>query len=550
MRAGSKEGQATPMSNRRGTVVLLALVTATVLAFSPAIRNGFIPLDDHSLILKNAHLREGFTLPVIRWSLTTLDYPTWFPVTWWAHILNVRLFELRPGPHHLMSILYHALAIALLFLALRAMSGRLWASAFAAALFGLHPLRVESVAWAAELKDPLSGCFFALSLLAYTRFARRPTLSSYGVLVVAFTLGLMSKPTIVPLPFLLLVLDFWPLRRWQPSASRRPGEPSCGATSPARLVGEKIPLLALAAALSFVTYQAQASGGAVGNYISYPLPARLANAVFSSVRYLSKFFWPAKLSAFYPHPAPTLSTAEITAACGLIILLTVLALVQARRRPYLITGWLWYLLFLVPVSGIVQVGLQGMADRYTYLPLIGVAIALVWMVGDCVRMLNEPSISAVAGAASLLVALAVATGFQTGYWRDGTTLFRHALDVTGPNWFALYGAGVSAVKEGRLEEAVSYYQRSLELMPHFSDTHLMLGNALFRLGEPGKAIPHYRLALPGPNPAVAHYNLGLALLRTGGESEAGEEFRAALRLRPDFAEARQALAGTPDSYPP
>jgi tetratricopeptide (TPR) repeat protein len=505
-----------------------ALAAAVCLAFLPVAGNGFLSYDDDRFLTANAAVHGGLTPAGLRWAFTSLDELNWHPVAWIAYMADWTLFGPRAGAHHLASVFWHALAAVLLFLALRRMTGRLWPAAFAAALFALHPLRVESVAWAAELKDPLSGCFFGLTLLAYAAHARRPGAARHGALLAAFALGLMAKPSLVPLPFLLLLLDYWPLGRRE-----------------ARVLAEKLPLLAMSAVAGAITYRAQVLGGTAGiSFTALPLGARVANAVVSSARYLGKLLWPAKLAVFYPHPGTGLPAATVAAAAAVLLGLAVLALARLRRQPYLAVGLGWYLGMLAPTAGIVQASIQGMADRFTYLPLTGIGVALAWAAADAVALRRLPPGLRVAGAALPLAALAAATWTTAGYWRSDRTLFEHALAVTERNPIALGFVGVAREEEGRLDEALALYRQAAELMPGNSLAHYRLGNAYRKKGQLAEAIASYRTAIRTSRGGVSpelYNNLGGALAQAGSLGEAEELFRRALRIDPGFTDAASNL---------
>ncbi len=521
----------------RGIVLAAGIAIATVLAFSPVARNGFIELDDAAFITNNPHVRAGLTLAGTRWALTSLEMANWYPLTWLAHMLVVQIGGLNAGFHHLASLFLHVTAALLLFLALRAMTGTTLSAAFAAALFALHPLRVESVAWAAELKDVLSGCLYLLAVLAHIRCARRPGAARVAVTTGVFALALMAKPMAVSLPFVLLLLDYWPLGRLRRDA------PAGSASIPfASLLLEKLPLLALAAADAAITFVAQGRAGAVRSLETLPFATRAANALVAVATYLGHFLWPANLAAIYPLGGNALQPVKVVAATALLAALTVAAVRQARRRPYLLAGWLWFIVTVAPVSGIVQAGAQGMADRYTYLPLIGVGFALVWGTREILRRLRPPALLTATAAAAILIVLGASSRTQTGYWRDGATLFDRAGAVTEGNWFAAYNAGVALARQGRTGEAIERYRASLAIRPFFPDTWLMLGNAQARQGDLAAAEESLRRALAGPHAAEARANLGVVLLRGGRTAEAAEEFRAALRLKPDLPAAREGLA--------
>ncbi len=529
MRAGPTPAASAPRSPsgpRHLSALPLLLVLAVLATFWPASRNGFLNYDDDVVIFRNAQVTRGLDAGTARWALTSLEGWNWLPVTRLAHLLNATLFGMRPGPHHLTSIAGHALAAALLWLALLRLTGRPWPAFFVAALFALHPQRVESVAWAAELKDPLSGVFFSLTLLAYAAHARRPGALRLALVVLLFALGLMAKPTLVPLPLLLLALDRWPLRRL--------GK---------RAVLEKAPLLLLSAGASAVTLFAQAEGRALSPLAVHSVPARLGNALTAVASYLGSFAWPSSLAVIYPHRGDDFPPG-LAAAGGLLLLgLSVLALRQADRRPWLGVGWLWFLAFLAPVIGLVQAGLQSMADRYTYLPLIGVALALAWTIDDSVVALRLPRIVPAAAAAALLAALAAVSWRTCGYWSSDSALFGRAVKVVRDNGPALANFGAARAAEGRLDEAEGLLRRSVALLPNYGFTHLTLGNVLHRLGRDAEALASYRTALRlAPGWAEAHNNLGASLVALGRFKEAAPHFRAALATRPEMSAAAENLA--------
>jgi len=509
--------------NRQVPALLVVLVTAVLATFWPVSRNNFINFDDTVMISANTHVLQGPTASSIRWAFVSLDSANWIPVTRLGHLMNVYLFGMRPGWHHLVSVVYHALAAALLLLALHRMTGRPLPAFFIAALFALHPLRVESVAWAAELKDPLSGCFFSLSLLAYLAYTARPSAARYLLLVGIYAFGLMAKPTLVPLPFVLLLLDYWPLGRLDRKAA-----------------AEKIPLLLLTAAMSTVTYIAQVHGHAVSSLAVHSLRARVVNALAALLSYLGKFLWPENLAVVYPQRAESFSSATVVAGAALLLVFTGLAVHQARRRPWLAVGWFWYLGFLVPVIGLVQVGVQSMADRYTYLPLIGIAFALCMGIAEA----EAPSLrrSLLAAASLILVALASESWRTAGFWRDDATLFGHAVDVIPENGPALAHLGAARSAEGQLEEAATLLRRSVAITPDYAFAHNTLGNVLSRQGRELEAMVNFRAALRlFPGWADAHNNLGASLATTGRFDEAALHFKAALAAQPGMTEATDNL---------
>lgn len=541
---------------RRPGWLAVAVGLATLLVHLPALRGDFVNYDDPDYVTSNRMVQGGLTWAGVKWAFTTGQASNWHPLTWLSHLLDVTVFGLRPWGHHLTSVLLHALNAGLLFVGLRRLTGEVGASLFVAAVFGLHPLRVESVAWVSERKDVLSGLFALLTLLAWVGYAGRrgartgvgepgfgeqrakveaqdrpAAATGYGLALGCFALGLLSKPMLVTLPFVLLLLDGWPLHRWP-------------ATPAWRLVVEKLPFFLLAATSSVVTFLVQREGGAVSPLAGLPVGARLGNAVIAYWRYLGALVWPADLSVMYPHPgfwpapAVTLAAAGLAAATGWLLW-------QSRRRPWLGVGWLWFLGMMVPVIGLVQVGIQSMADRYTYLPLIGPTLMLAWlgrewMAGEA-RNWARQWLPLAGGAA--VVALGILTLNQIAFWKDSEALFRRAVAVTRNNYLAHNNLGFHLSAKGRTEEALAEYQKSLAINPNYEEARNNLGYALAKLGRPAEAIPHYEAALrTRPNLAEAHNNLGNALSDLGRLDEAIARYEKALALKPDHADAHNNLA--------
>jgi tetratricopeptide (TPR) repeat protein len=438
-------------------------------------------------------------------------------------MLDVQLFGLRAGAHLMENAALHALNTALLFVVLRRMTRRRWPSAVVAALFALHPQHVESVAWISERKDVLSTLFWMLTLLAYASYASRPRAGPYLLVVLLFCLGLLAKPMLVTLPFVLLLLDYWPLRRFL--------------ADPSRLVVEKLPLFVLAGAAAAVTYVAQERAGAVLSTAAVPFSARLANAPIAYATYLWKTFIPVNLAAFYPLQLPV-SAGGAAAATAALALVSAGALVTARRRPYLIVGWCWYLGTLVPVLGLVKQGEQAMADRYTYVPLIGVFIMVVWALADLAAERRWPSWVPAGAAAAALATCAAATAAQVAVWRDSATLFDHALHVTTGNYAAHANYGAAMMDHGRFEEALSHFEAALRLRPNFVKAQIDAGLAHASLGHTDLARADYEraLALDADN-AVAHYNLGVLLAQQGRLADAAAHYRAAVSADPEYGKA-------------
>jgi tetratricopeptide (TPR) repeat protein len=505
--------------------IYLALFLATFVVYAQARHFAFVNFDDPEYVAGNPHVRGGITADSLRWALTSVEAANWFPVTRLSHLLDVQLFGLRSGWHHLTNVLFHALAAMLLFAFLHRATRALWPAALVAGLFALHPLHVESVAWIAERKDVLSAFFWFLTLWAYVRYTERPARGRYALVLVAFCLGLMAKPMIVTLPFVLLLVDVWPLRR-------------------VPLLREKMPFFALSAASAVATYLVQRGSGAVETLSGFPLALRAENALVSYVVYIVKMFWPSRLAVFYPYPA---AVPLWEAALAALTMLAISALVVRWFRvfPYLAVGWFWYVGTLVPVIGMVQVGAQARADRYTYVPMVGLAIMLAWGGADALVRWPRARPAIAAAAAALGLAWGTLTWVQTEYWQNSLALFRHALDVTEGNYLAHHNLG-NALSEipGHLPEAISQYEESLRIKPDSARVHTDLGNALARLpGRLPDAIAEYQAALRiTPDSPIPHNDLGNTLAKIPGRlPEAIAEYQSALRLAPDYAEAHNNL---------
>ena len=535
---------------RRELLLCMFLVVATLTVYWRVGNYEFVNLDDDTYIIENSHVRKGLSRDSVIWAFTATEEANWHPLTWLSHMLDCELFGLNPKGHHLTSVLFHLANSLLLFLIFRRMTGTLWRSGFVAALFALHPLHVESVAWVAERKDVLSTFFLFLTLLSYIRYVENPGFYGYLLIILLFILGLMAKPMLVTLPFLLLLLDFWPLERirlGQPgNIHGPPSQPSINGKKPRaqvfRLLVEKIPLFSLAAVSSVVTFIVQKSGGAVGTLEIYPFEIRLANALVSYGRYIIKMIWPQNLAVFYPHPGQSLPMWQ-AAAAGLLLLAISFAVIRVGRRyPYLPVGWLWYLGTLVPVIGLVQVGAQAMADRYTYVPLIGLFIMIAWGAYDLVRSWRYGKLALTLAATSLLSALIVCASLQVSQWKNSLTLFDHALQVTDNNSQIHNNLGNVLAEKGKLQEAISHYTRALKINPNYGEAHINLGVALASQGKLQNAMKHYSAALRlKPSSPELHNNLGVALLGQGHIPAAIDHYLAAVQLKPDYAEAHNNL---------
>ena len=507
--------------------ILLALVLVTLGVYAQVRTHQFISLDDDLYICDNPIVARGLTLSGIAWAFTTFHAANWHPLTWLSHMLDGQLFGLNAGAHLLVNALLHIANSCILFLFLRRATGMRWSSALVAALFALHPLHVESVAWAAERKDTLAACFGLLALAAYVRYTEKISWPRYTLVALFFALGLMAKPMLVTWPFVFLLLDFWPLRRL---ASRADFWPR---------LREKLPLFAVVVASMIVTFLAQARGGAVRALEDAPLALRVSNAIVSYAKYSFATLWPADLAVYYPFSAGGIPTWQVAGALLWLSALTALALRSARSRPWFIVGWLWFLGTLVPVIGLVQVGGQAWADRYHYLPSIGLFVALVFGFAELAAAQSRVRIPLAAASAVALLLCASLTAVQITRWRDSITLFTHTLSVTGDNLVIEYNLGHALGQQRRYDEALTHFANALRIKPDFFDALINTGMTLTDLGRAAEAINFLERALRiAPSSSKAHTQLALALVQQGRQEQALLEFRQALALAPQDADAR------------
>jgi Flp pilus assembly protein TadD len=604
----------TTIFGRTDVLILLGLAIITLAIYAQVLGHQFITLDDVAYIKENEMVNRGLTFAGLAWAFTTFYQANWHPLTWIAHMIDSQLFGMNAGGHLLVNTLIHVANTLLVFWFLSRTTHARWSSALVAALFALHPLHVESVAWAAERKDTLSTFFGLLSLIAYASYARSPSPKRYALVSVTLALGLMAKPMLVTWPFLMLLLDYWPLRRMSQPTSRQKLPPSI-----VSLLLEKLPLFILVAASAVITLMAQSHSGAVQGFTTLPIESRLSNALVSYAKYLLLTFWPHGLAVYYLMPPTGIPAWQVIVAAFLLIGITAFCLFQWKSRPYLILGWLWFVGTLVPVIGLVQVGEQTMADRYFYIPSIGLFIALVFGLADIARTRRvAPGISAACAAATLLV-LATLTNAQVRYWHDSISLFQHgvavaqsnlrmeynlavglaesgrygeaephfgkALQIQPDQYDSLVNMGVIRSNQGRLPEAIEYYQAAIRSRPEAPKAHVQLGLALWkqnrneaaydemrraselapadakirsdvglalgRLGRIPEAIDQLQQALRlNPGSAEAHNNLGLALLASGKPRESIPEFEAALRLKPELTVAAESLRRAQEQLSP
>ena len=539
-----------PLHKNPTFLISIFLVVVVLAVYWPVGKYEFLKYDDDKYVTDNRYVKPGLSWQSVRWAFTTGHASNWHPLTWLSHMLDCELFYLEAGAHHLTNVLFHTANTLLLFIVLTRMTGGLWASGFVAAVFGLHPLHVESVAWVAERKDVLSTFFWLLTMLAYVRYAEKPKLARYSVTLVLFALGLMAKPMLVTLPFVLLLLDYWPLERMQfrkvvgeDDLQEGSAQSNDGRVPNLHLLLEKVPFFAFAAISSFVTFLVQRKGGAVPTMEALSIRSRVDNAIVSYVGYIVKMIWPSRLGVLYPHPAGGLSMAEVIGCAVLLVLVTICFVFLARPRPsprggarwrrYAAVGWFWYVGTLVPVIGLVQVGVQARADRYTYVPLTGLFIIIAWGLPELFGKWRYRKVVLGVLAGVVLAAAIGATSVQLRYWKNSIALFGHTLDVTKSNWLMHSNyAGVLREAE-QVEKAIEHFNKALKIKPNSAEVHTNLGNALSddRIGKIEDAIKHYKKAISlEPDFSEAHYNFAVALAKKRQFDEAISEYREAWRL--------------------
>ena len=521
---------------RADLLILLGLAVVTFGIYAQVIGHRFITIDDLSYIEGNPIVNRGVTLGGLAWAFTTFHEANWHPLTWLAHMIDSQLFGTIAGGHLLVNALMHAANTVLLFWFLLRTTHARWSSALVAALFALHPLHVESVAWAAERKDTLSTFFGLLSLIAYVRYAEAPSIRRYAWTAVTLTLGLLAKPMLVTWPFVMLLLDYWPLRRLEITSRREV------ASKVWPLVREKLPLFALVTASAVVTTVAQSRGGAVRTFEEASLALRLSNALVSYAKYVLRAFWPNDLAVFYPFPGAGIPAWQIIGGALLLIGITAFCVFQRKVRPYLIVGWLWFLGTLVPVIGLVQVGGQTMADRYFYIPSIGLFIAIVFGLADIAERRRAAQWVSAAIADVVLLVLATLTNAQIHRWTDSFTLFEHALAVTPPNAAIERSLGYALHRSGRLDEAAAHFEKALQLTPDDHMSLLYMGVCRFYQGRVPEAIDYAQATIRlQPDAAKAHDLLGMSLAMQNRNEAALDEMRRAVELARDDAEIRNDL---------
>jgi tetratricopeptide (TPR) repeat protein len=525
----------------RSEVLVCLFLALTTLAVYWQVRNyDFVNIDDGSYVYENRHVQSGLALENAIWSFTAIHASNWHPLTSLSHMLDCQLFGMNPGWHHLINLFLHILNTLLLFIVFRKMTGNLWQSAFVAALFAIHPLHVESVAWISERKDVLSTFFWLLTMWSYAWYVEHQRIDRYLLVFLFFILGLMSKPMLVTLPFVLILLDFWPLNRIQIEQAD-----SSGSTKQwpilRRIVLEKIPFLAIVLISSVITFLVQKHSGAVNSLDMAPLFSRIANALVSYVGYIGKMVWPSSMAVLYPFPH-MIPWWKVAGAGFFLISISLLAIRGMKQRPYLAVGWFWYIGTLVPVIGLVKVGNHSMADRYTYIPFIGLFIIIAWGISEFVKRWRLVKTFLPVMAAAILFIFMAVTFYQVQYWENSIALFEHTLEVTSNNSIAHNNLGNALEKQGRVEEAIKHYMEALRVNPYSAEAHNNLGIALQAQGRVEEAIKHYMEALRvKPDDAKAHCNLGNAIKNQDRVEEAIKHYLEALRINPYSAEAHNNL---------
>ncbi len=539
-RVCAKTPRHTPLRNESAisAAICLCLVATVCAVFGQTLGHAFLNYDDDEYVYANPNITRGLTATSLRWAFTHVHADNWHPLTTLSHMLDCQLYGLQPWGHHLTNVLLHAAAAVLLFLALRSLSGALWRSALAAALFAIHPLRAESVAWISERKDVLSGVFFMLTLWSYARYARgaRKSIPKYLTTLVLFALGLLCKPTLVTLPFVLLLLDYWPLRRFSAT-----GTEATSATPWRQLIIEKIPFFFLTAVSCVATILAQQK---VFETSFAPTRAQcVGNAIVSYATYLGETIWPAHLAILYPYRPDEPGVGAVLLAFFLLSGLTCLGFVLRKSYPFLLVGWLWFLGMLVPMIGLVQVGLQSHADRYTYLPQIGLCIALAWGARELSVRWRRGRTAAVVVVLFLVTTLGVCAYRETAHWQDSVALWSHAIENTSANAVAENSLGRALLEKGELSQAVSHFQEALKVEPLSVATHTNLGKAFEREGRTDEALFEFQRALDlNPDDPDAFFDLGNVAMDKGQIQEATSYYERALQLKPDFAGVYNNLA--------
>jgi len=533
---GTLSSEATQHKNSNLILICLALAILTVVTFWQLKECDFVNYDDNNYVYENGHVQQGLTWDGIQWAFSAEEATRlgmWHPVTWFSLMLDYEFFALNPLGYHLMNLLFHILNAILLFLIFHRMTKALWQSAFMAALFAIHPLRVESVAWVTERKDVLSTFFWMLTMGSYILYAKRKTLGRYFIIPIFFTIGLMAKPMLVTLPFVFILLDYWPLNRFQVAASTSAGQVKW--TNIRKLIGEKLPLFALSGVFIVTPYLAAQKANAVSSFL--PLALRIENALRAYVIYIWKMIWPQDFAVFYPYSAE-IPILQIIVAVITLIIITLFTLWMGKRLPFLIVGWLWYLGTLLPVIGIIQAGEQAYADRYTYIPMIGLFIMVAWGVPSLLKQWRYRKEAFFTLSVLSILCLCIITWTQVGYWQNSITLFEHALKVTDHNGVAYNNLGFAHNDLGNYQQAVEDFNKAIEINPGYAVSYCNRGIAYNGLGNYKRAIEDFDRAIKiNPGDAKSYYNLGIVYGSLGNYRQAIGDFDRAIKINPDYAEA-------------
>jgi protein O-mannosyl-transferase len=522
-----------PSFKRVDLFICIIIIMATLCVYSQVKKYDFVGFDDNEYVYENAHVKTGLTLKNILWAFTAFHSNNWHPLTWISHMMDCQVFGLNPGLHHLMNLFFHIVNSLLLYFVFKQMTGEQWKCGFMAAVFALHPLHVESVAWISERKDVLTAFFWLLAMWSYFRYSKRPCLATYAWVFIFFLLGLLSKPMIITLPFVLMLMDYWPLDRFDNQAI-------AGFNIRKKLfllVLEKIPLLILVPVSSLLTFYAQKQGGIVKSLDIFPLNVRIANAIVSYALYIIKIIYPVKMAFLYPHHGMP-SWLNIGAALILISTICYLSIRYYKKYPYVIVGWLWYLGTLVPVIGIVQVGMQSMADRYTYIPSIGLLLIVAWGVPEALAKWRYKEIWLAAAVFTVIAISGVIAWKQTGYWKNSLSMLEHTIRVTSKNYIALDTLGVVLLRHGRTDEAINYHLQAQKIYPNNPYSHFSLGVSYFVQGKIRESIDQYLEAIKiEPEYYQAHTNLGAAYFTLGNTEKAVTHYLNAITINPEYVEA-------------
>ena len=516
------------------------LIVAILIVYFPVQHHGFISLDDGLYVTDNDHVQQGLSVEGLKWALTTDDAGFWIPLTWISLMIDSHLFGPQAGTYHVINVIIHLVNALLLFLVFRRMTGEFWPGALVAMLFAVHPIHVESVAWVSERKDVLFAFFWFLSIWFYARYSEKPGLSRYSPLIISFLLGLLAKPMMVTLPFVLLLLDYWPLKRMQIRTMNQPHDPRSQQTLPG-LILEKVPLFVLTVIVSVITFMLQKTGGAITSLNALPVSQRIFNSLISYTKYIAKMIWPHPLAVLYPRQ-------DVLPAWQWILSLTALMAVTAliiryrKIHPFLPVGWLWFLGTMVPVIGFVQAGPQTMADRFAYIPFIGLYLMAAWGLGAVITRWPHRKIATVIIMSGIVITLMILAHIQVGYWSNNLTLYGHTLKTTSNNFVVHRNYGMALAYKGRLKEAHFHFQRALEIDPGYAQTYHDMGTTLMLMGNYDESIKYLTHSLKlRPNYSKSHNNLGLTLMSQGRIEEAEFHFRRALQSDPDSKKAHNNL---------